>query len=288
MKNYLKFILILFLISQSIYAKNDFIIHNKKIINAQSILITIKDKNINNIKLSLGKFNLNFFENPFKKDSYYALLPISYYAEIKKQKIIISYYKNEKKYFTSLNINIHEGKYKKEIIKVSLKKVSLNNKNNIRASKEYTEATLIYKKISKKLLWKKDFIKPLQSKITSDFGNKRIYNNILKSYHSGIDLKAKKNTKILASNSGVIVISKNRFYAGNSIVIDHGHGVYTGYYHLNKLLKKVGEKVKRGELIGLSGSTGRVTGPHLHFSAKVNGITVNAFQLISILNTLND
>lgn len=288
MKNHFKLIFIILLLNTVLYSKANFVIHNKKIINAQSILITVKDKDISNIKLSLNKFNLNFLKNPFKKYSYYALLPISYYEKIKNQKIIISYYKNNKKIFTSLKINIKEGDYKKEFIKVSKKKVTLNKKSNKRASREYKEAYKIYNTKTKDLLWTKDFIKPLNSKITSNFGTKRLYNNVLKSYHSGVDLKAKINTKILASNAGIIVISKNRFYAGNSIVINHGHGVYTGYYHLNKLLKKVGDKVTRGEVVGLSGSTGRVTGPHLHFSAKVNGITVNGFQLISILNELND
>ena len=137
-------------------------------------------------------------------------------------------------------------------------------------------------------MWKKDFILPLKSKITSPFGTKRIYNGSLKSYHSGTDFKAIKNTKILAANAGKVVISQNRFYAGNSIVLDHGHGIYTGYYHLSTLDKKVGELVKRGEVLGLSGSTGRVTGPHLHFSAKVHGITVDPLQLLEVLNILNN
>jgi len=199
----------------------------------------------------------------------------------------LSYLDKKKRIFTSKRILIKEGLYKQEVIKVSKTKVSLNKTASKRAKKEYKEAYKIYKTNTKELLWQKDFILPLQSKITSSFGTKRVYNNKLKSYHSGVDFKAKENTPIRASNSGKVVISQNRFYAGNSIVIDHGHGIYTGYYHLNTLNKKTGDSIKRGEILGLSGSTGRVTGPHLHFSAKVQGLTVDPLQLIQVLNLLN-
>ena len=104
----------------------------------------------------------------------------------------------------------------------------------------------IYNSSSAEIYWKDDFIYPLNSKITSDFGTKRVYNGKLKSYHSGTDFKASDNTPIIASNDGIVKISQNRFYSGNSIVIDHGQGVYSCYFHLNTMNFKVGDKIKRG------------------------------------------
>jgi len=142
----------------------------------------------------------------------------------------------------------------------------------------------IYNTTTETLYISDKFIYPLETKITSDFGKKRVYNGSLKSYHSGTDYRAKVGTKIKAINNGKVVIAKNRFYAGNSIVLDHGNGIYSGYYHLSKMNYKEGDLVKKGDIIGLSGSTGRVTGPHLHFSFRIHGIQVDPLQAIDLLN----
>jgi murein DD-endopeptidase MepM/ murein hydrolase activator NlpD len=125
---------------------------------------------------------------------------------------------------------------------------------------------------------------PMKSKITSDFGNARIYNGKTKSYHSGTDFRAKIGTPIIASNDGKIVLAKRRFYAGGSIIIDHGHGIYSCYYHMSRFDVKEGEMVKKNQVIGLSGDTGRVTGPHLHFSIRVGGLQVDPLQFIELVN----
>ena len=144
----------------------------------------------------------------------------------------------------------------------------------------------VYNSISKDILWNEDFIYPLNTKITSNFGTKRVYNGKLKSYHSGTDFRAKNGTPIIASNSGIVKISQNRFYSGNSIVIDHGQGVYSCYFHLSRMAFKDGDLIKKGETLGLSGDTGRVTGPHLHFSFRINGIQVDPLNAIAVLNEL--
>ena len=153
-----------------------------------------------------------------------------------------------------------------------------------RTAQEYAEAMKIYGHATAKNYVSSAYIVPLQSKITSAFGKARVYNDTLKGYHSGTDFRAKMGTPIIASNDGKVVLAKKRFYAGNSIIIDHGEGIYTCYYHLSKFKVKVGEMVKKGQVIGLSGATGRITGPHLHFSARVGGVQVDPLQLIKLLN----
>ncbi|RXK02018.1 peptidase M23 [Arcobacter sp. CECT 8989] len=276
-----KIFILLFIINQLIFALE---ISSKKVENANTLFLKIVKENIKEPKLTLDNHNINFFKFPNKKDSYYALVPISYYKDLKKYKIIISYIENEEKVFKGIPIEVIDGKYKSEVINVDSSKVTLSEKNKKRVSKEYKEAMKIYNTTSKTLYINDKFIYPLETKITSDFGRKRVYNGSLKSYHSGTDYRAKVGTKIKAINNGKVVIAKDRFYAGNSIVLDHGNGIYSGYYHLSKMNYKEGDLVKKGDIIGLSGSTGRVTGPHLHFSFRIHGIQVDPLQAIDLLN----
>lgn len=276
-----KIFILLFIINQLIFALE---ISSKKVENANTLFLKIVKENIKEPKLTLDNHNINFFKFPKKKDSYYALVPISYYKDLKKYKIIISYIENEKKVFKGIPIEVIDGKYKSEVINVDNSKVTLNEKNKKRVSKEYKKAMKIYNTTSKTLYINDKFIYPLETKITSDFGKKRVYNGSLKSYHSGTDYRAKVGTKIKSINNGKVVIAKDRFYAGNSIVLDHGNGIYSGYYHLSKMNYKEGDLVKKGDIIGLSGSTGRVTGPHLHFSFRIHGIQVDPLQAIDLLN----
>jgi len=262
--------------------------YTPRIKNAQTLLLEIYGKRISDVKLTFKQMNLPFYKNPFRKDYFYALIPISYYQKIGPAKVIISYVKDNKRKFTSAQIRIRDAKYKSEKIKVQKSKVNPKNKDKIRTQREYKEAMDIYNFASEEILWNRDFILPMYSKVTSEFGTKRVYNNTLKSFHSGIDFKAKVGTNIIASNSGIVKLAKNRFYAGNSIIIDHGQGVYTCYFHLSKFLVKENDYVKKGQLIGLSGDTGRITGPHLHFATRVHGVLVEPQNLLKLLNSLKN
>ncbi len=209
-----------------------------------------------------------------------SFIPVKY-RENKKSKVLKIGSGNLQKL---IKMKIKKGVYKKEFLKVSPKKVHLNERDRKRASLEYKEAMKIYNTFTPKKLWKGKFILPIRSLITSSFGNARVFNNQLKSYHGGVDFRAKEGTKIRASNDGKVVLAKNRFYAGNSVIINHGLGIYTGYYHLSEFKVKRGDKVKKGEVIGLSGKTGRVTGAHLHFSMRINGVAVDPLQGIKSIN----
>jgi len=264
------------------------LIYKGNVKNAQTLLLEINEKNISDVKLTFKDLNLPFYKNKLKKDYFYALVPISYYQKIGNYKVIISYLKNNKREFTSAEIRITDGKYKSEKIKVQGSKVNLNKSDKTRTQNEYKEAMQIYRTKTKEMLWSDDFMMPMNSRVTSAFGTKRVYNNQLKSFHSGIDFKAKIGTKIVASNDGIVRLAKNRFYAGNSVIIDHGQGIFTCYYHLSKIVVKKNQRIKKGELLGLSGDTGRITGPHLHFATRVNGYLVEPKNLIGLLNSLNN
>lgn len=116
---------------------------------------------------------------------------------------------------------------------------------------------------------------PVQGRRSSPFGMKRIFNNIPKSPHSGLDIAAPKGTKVHAAKNGIVTKSAHYYYSGNIIFIDHGQGFITSYCHLDEILVKEGQEVKTGDVIGKVGASGRVTGPHLHWSVSLNGQRVN-------------
>ena len=116
--------------------------------------------------------------------------------------------------------------------------------------------------------WSGDFAKPVNEPSTDSFGTRRTFNGKLASIHRGMDFRAPSGTPVAAANSGTVVLAQKLFYEGNCVVIDHGLGFTTIYMHLSRIDVAAGQKVRKGEHLGLSGATGRVTGPHLHFAAR--------------------
>lgn len=271
------FILTLFLAcSLSAFGFN---ISSSTIANGKTVLIEFEKNNAikyEHVRVDKKKFKI--YDN-------YVLIPISYYEKEKKLKLIVNYRENGSKMkFKMITLHIVDGKYPKEILQVAKGKVFLSKSDKKRVAKEYKEAMNIYNSVTKESYLKTKFIMPLNSIITSEFGNARVYNDTLNGYHSGTDFRAKIGTPIKACNDGVVVMAKDRFYSGGSIIIDHGRGIYTCYYHMSSFDVKKNQKVKKGQIIGLSGASGRVTGPHLHFSARVSGVQVDPLQLIKLLN----
>lgn len=131
-------------------------------------------------------------------------------------------------------------------------------------------------------MWTASFVRPRNSVITSEFGSGRLFNGQLTARHLGVDFRGAMGEPVKAANRGVVALVDNFFLAGNVVYIDHGGGVVTSYFHLSKTLVHVGEVVKRGQVIGLVGNTGRVTGPHLHWAARYGANTVNPLDLIGI------
>ncbi|MGG7047913.1 MULTISPECIES: M23 family metallopeptidase [unclassified Campylobacter] len=184
----------------------------------------------------------------------------------------------------SVVYNVVLGDYKKEQISVNSKKVNPPKKVQKRINDEREEANKIYNTQNLGLKISQKFILPLNSPITSHFGSARVFNKMLKSYHGGTDFRAAVGVEVAASNDGVVVIAKDRYYAGGSVVIDHGEGIYTQYYHLSKISVELGQEIKRGEILGLSGASGRVSGPHLHFGVIADGVQVNPLNFIEKIN----
>jgi murein DD-endopeptidase MepM/ murein hydrolase activator NlpD len=117
-------------------------------------------------------------------------------------------------------------------------------------------------------LWSGNFRAPVHSPPTDSFGTRRTFNGELASVHEGMDFRAATGTPVRAGNSGVVVLARPLYYEGNCVVIDHGLGLFTISMHLSRIDVHEGDRVAAGQLIGLSGATGRVTGPHLHWAVR--------------------
>ena len=126
------------------------------------------------------------------------------------------------------------------------------------------------------------FIIPSEGKANPNFGERRIFNNEPRSPHGGVDISSPHGAPVRASNSGRVVLAKDLYFAGKTVIIDHGLGVFTLYLHFSKIIAKRGEFVKKGDVIGEIGATGRVTGPHLHWGLRVSGSRVDPFSLVEM------
>ncbi len=131
-------------------------------------------------------------------------------------------------------------------------------------------------------LWSGDFIKPVNAASTPTFGESRILNEEKTSLHTGTDFPAPEGTPVVVSNSGAVVLVRDLFYEGNTVIVDHGLGVFTVYLHMSRIDVHEGDKLEKGAKLGLSGASGRVTGPHLHLGVRWSGIWLDPVQLLGL------
>ena len=131
-------------------------------------------------------------------------------------------------------------------------------------------------------LWTASFRAPVTAAPTDSFGTRRMFNGKLASIHKGMDFRAAPGTPVRAGNSGVVVLARPLYFEGNCVVIDHGLGLFTLSMHLSRIDVKEGQHVVAGDRLGLSGATGRVTGPHLHWAVRWQGAYLDPAKLLRL------
>lgn len=219
------------------------------------------------VEISLGEI----------KGFYVGVVSESYYSKIKDFSCSLKYADNSEK---KIKFTVNTKEYPQETLSVDKGRVkpSTTNQKQIDDDRKITDN--VYAQALDTLQIKEPFKIPLNSKITSPYGIKRNYNNGLKQgEHLGIDFRGSDKTKIPASNRGKIVLARKLFLAGNIVIIDHGIGIFTQYTHMSKIVVKEGDMAEKGQTLGFVGSTGRVSGPHLHWGSKVHGNQIDASQL---------
>jgi hypothetical protein len=185
-----------------------------------------------------------------------------------------------------LRFNIVDGGFAHETLTVDGRHVNPKKKDMIRINRDIAEVVNIYKHPTLEKLWEGPWALPIDSPMTSPYGTNRLYNGEPRNFHGGLDLKAAVGTPVHAAASGRVVLAKDLFFTGFSVMIDHGLGLISLYAHMSKLQVKKGQRVKQGDLLGLSGMTGRVSGPHLHWQLILRNVKVNPVELMKVMRMI--
>jgi murein DD-endopeptidase MepM/ murein hydrolase activator NlpD len=180
-------------------------------------------------------------------------------------------------------VTVAAGNFAIEKLTVAPKFVEPDPEETKRANEDAERLRAIYTTVSPEKLWIGAFRAPLPGNHSAkNFGRRRVLHGEPSSPHSGVDIPAPAGTPIHASARGRVVLADNLYFPGNTVVIDHGLGVYTFYGHMKVIGVKVGDMVAAGAVIGRVGATGRATGPHLHWGLTVDDSRVNALEIVGL------
>lgn len=138
-------------------------------------------------------------------------------------------------------------------------------------------------RVSPEVLWQGRFVIPVDGPVSSEFGVRRVVNGEARNRHLGVDLAAKTGTPVVTPNQGRVVLVGSFYYSGNTVLVDHGLGVFSLFAHLSQTLVAEGDLVERGREVGRVGATGRVTAPHLHWTVKVGEVNVDPMSLVALI-----
>ena len=152
-----------------------------------------------------------------------------------------------------------------------------------RIEREAAELERIWAASAESRLWDGRFVRPVPHEANSAFGTRSVFNGEPRSQHSGADFRSPAGAPIKAPNSGRVVLASSRSFSGDTVVIDHGLGLFSLFAHLSVVSVKTGDAVKAGDIVGEVGSSGRVTGPHLHWAVRINGARVDPLSLLAVL-----
>jgi murein DD-endopeptidase MepM/ murein hydrolase activator NlpD len=181
-------------------------------------------------------------------------------------------------------VEVREGHFATESLTVKKQFVEPNPEQEARAAAETKRLREIYDRVTPERLWNGKFKMPLIGDFKgSNFGKRRVLNGHAGSPHSGVDFPAPTGTPVHAAQKGRVVLAEELFFSGNTVIVDHGLGIYTFYCHFSEIDAKVGDEVEAGTVLGKVGATGRVTGPHLHWGLQVEHARVNALDIVKVL-----
>lgn len=156
-----------------------------------------------------------------------------------------------------------------------------------RIERESKELNQVWASPALEKMWQGAFTRPVPQPANSAFGSRSVFNGEPRSQHAGADFRSPAGTPIKAPNAGRVVIAGSRYFSGDTVVIDHGQGLFSLFAHLSETSVKQGDSVRKGEVIGQVGQTGRVTGPHLHWAVRLNGARIDPLSLLTVLSRLD-
>lgn len=213
----------------------------------------------------------------WKDDLHQAYVAESYFAEEGSYTCTLG---PEGKSRPVVRLTVKPFKFPEERLRVDFRKIKLSPKDQARAEKEQLVLNALYKKSAPTPYFTVPFKAPLDSTVTSIYGTRRVYNKQHRSQHLGTDFRAAIGVQVPAANRGRVMFAGDLFYTGGTVIIDHGMDIFTVYGHLSEVKTTEGQVVNQGDVVGLSGNTGRSSGPHLHWGVKIHGSYVDGYSLV--------
>ncbi|MDF1552751.1 MAG: M23 family metallopeptidase [Deferrisomatales bacterium] len=180
----------------------------------------------------------------------------------------------------ALTMTVAPREYPEQHLRVQEGMVHLSPEDQERAARENRVIRKVLGRRTAERLWQTPFAMPLSGPVTSAFGVRRVYNGTPKSYHSGLDIAAPRGAPVHAAGAGTVALVGDYFYTGHTVFVDHGLGLYTAYFHLDTVAVREEQQVAAGGELGQVGSTGRSTGPHLHWGVYLSGRKADPLSLL--------
>ncbi len=184
---------------------------------------------------------------------------------------------------TAIDLDVQPKKFPTRRLTVDSKYVDPPAETQERIQRESRILRRIFRTVTAERLWEGAFLRPVPGRANSSFGQRSILNGQARSPHSGTDFQAGQGTPIQSPNCGKVVLVRDLYFSGNTVILDHGQGLYSYFAHLSEFKVEEGQHVSSGDVLGLVGATGRVTGPHLHWAVRLNGARVDPLSLLAVL-----
>ena len=255
----------------------------EKIKQGDILLVTVK-ANPGAYKIS-GTFldKPAYFYTDLNKNSYSALIGIDMNTEPNLYTLsLVLENEKAKKIKKSYKIKVRPAKFGLQKLTLPKEMVELDEETLKRVRAEQEKIGKVWNIFTEEYLWQGNFIAPTEGELSSNFGLRRIINGEPKNPHNGIDFAAPEGAPVYAPNHGRVVFIDEQFFSGKSLIIDHGFGLFTMYFHLSEILVDDGEDIKKGQAIAKVGKSGRATGPHLHWGMRLNGAKVNPISIVNL------
>lgn len=250
------------------------------------VSVTSKDP----IREVSGRFqgrNIDFYPDTDPSASgisrYSAVVGVDYGTPPGKLELAIKAAAGEKSLDQNVPILIRSGTFPSETLRVPPRTVRPSAKDKRQIARDRAVLARAYAAKTTKKYWDPPGVLPIKSDITSVFGTSRVYNGVKQNVHLGTDLRAPTGTTIVAPYAGRVAVARFLFYTGYTVILDHGYGLFTIYGHMSRMGVKEGQEIAKGASLGLSGATGRVSGPHLHWGVNLHGTKVDPITLVQTL-----
>lgn len=224
-----------------------------------------------------------FFSYEASKKIWFAIAGVSLETRPGKYSLVLTARTNKnEEILVTRQVAIIRGKYRRISVNVPKQFTEPSTDQVMEIKQEKALKQELFSRMDPKRQWEGDFVAPVAATVSDVFGTTREFNGKTLSMHQGLDYAVPTGTPVAALNRGTVWLARSLFFEGNCVVLDHGQGLLSLYMHLSRLDVKEGETVEKGQDIGLSGGTGRATGPHLHIAVRWQGVYVNPATLLSL------